>query len=205
MRHLLQAGIARLVAAVVVVALEKIHVEHDHRQRHALAHAALPFGLPHFVELAPVGQAGQAVGGAEGGEAAVGLLQLGGALAHLVFQPGIGRLNLPPQLLACAQLLAQAARKHHAHPQQQQHRAHAQAQRQGTHLGKTLGLRAQIGRQRADGGFAVDFVDFFRQQVVVVVQQLARGCPGVLLHGGEGLGFDGGELVMLGLHRGQLV
>nr|GEU28650.1 HTH-type transcriptional regulator PtxR, putative [Tanacetum cinerariifolium] len=90
-RHLAQDVVAGLVAVAIVVLLEHVHVEHGQRERLAGAARAAPFRRQHFVEAAAVGDAGQAVGGADCHQAVVRFLQFAGALAHPLFQLALAR------------------------------------------------------------------------------------------------------------------
>ena len=57
-----KAFVARLVAVMIVEALEMVDVEEGERNRLAIADGAVPFPLQRFVEGAAVAQPGQGIG-----------------------------------------------------------------------------------------------------------------------------------------------
>lgn len=59
--NLFQADVTCRMAVAVIQCLEKVHIDHDDRQRQFVAHTAAPFLIQHFVETAPVGHFGQTV------------------------------------------------------------------------------------------------------------------------------------------------
>ena len=103
--NLPQAGVTGRVAVVVVVAFEPVHIEYGQGQGLALAHGALPFLLQDAVEMTAVGDAGQAVGEAQGFQLAVEQLQFIGALRYPLFQLAFGAFQGVHQLLLCVQQL----------------------------------------------------------------------------------------------------
>ena len=88
-----ERAVAKCVAVGVVVGLEIIHVDEQHRQRRARAAPAAPFVVHAFVECAPVRQAGEGI-----------------------------RAGQPDELLLCAGALAQRQRKQPRHRDETQPR-----------------------------------------------------------------------------------
>jgi hypothetical protein len=85
-----QQHVALEVAVGVVVLLEVVDVDHQHRQRPALVVAAVPLALQAVLQRAPVRHAGERVLGGEFGELAVDLLQLVRALADARLELAVG-------------------------------------------------------------------------------------------------------------------
>ena len=77
-----QAGVPRQVAVVVVEVLEHVHIQQDERQRRSRPLGACPFARQGVVEVAAVGNAGEAVGVAQQLQAVVDLGQGLGAFGH---------------------------------------------------------------------------------------------------------------------------
>ncbi len=86
----LELDVAFEMAVGVVVGLEVVHVDHQHRELAALVEAAEPFAAQAVFERAAVGDAGQGVFGHQFGELAVHLFQLAGAFGDAGFQPAVG-------------------------------------------------------------------------------------------------------------------
>ncbi len=91
--HLLQTLVPLGVTEVIVVGLELIHIDHQHRQQVLMAARPLPFPLHGEIPVAAVGDAGQRVLQRQQRQALVGLLQrpvglrqLHGALADPLLQ-----------------------------------------------------------------------------------------------------------------------
>ena len=91
----LQAGVAGQVAVVVVEVLEHVHVDHQQRQRRAGPLGARPFAGQRLVEVAAVGDAGEAVGVAQQLQLVVELRERVGALLHQRLQLAVALAQLP--------------------------------------------------------------------------------------------------------------
>ena len=109
LRHAAQRVVAGQVAVAVVVALEVIDVDHQHRQRQPGAVAALHLQRQPLAEVAVVVEAGEAVGDRQLGEARVQRLELARALDDLLLQRRVQRRQLGV-LASAARAAARRAR-----------------------------------------------------------------------------------------------
>jgi hypothetical protein len=187
--HPHQAGVAGLAAIAVVESLEVVDIEHDDGARLADPRAARAFGAQDVVEMAPVGQAGQAVGHRQGRQFAVGVFQPGGALGHAQFeavmQPGAGDRD--------HRLGAQHAQKGDALPGegglgqpvfkiQQAFDTAADANRQAHHRARALLLHVRIGGEAGrvrdavfdDLGAGTDRIAQHRQRELRIAGRIER-------------------------------
>ncbi|KFB70874.1 MAG: hypothetical protein AW09_004024 [Candidatus Accumulibacter phosphatis] len=82
------------MTVAIVICLEPVHIEQSESQGLTDACCTTPFTCQHFVEAATIGETGQGIGCAQGGQLVVGLFQFESTLGNLSFQHGIRFLQL---------------------------------------------------------------------------------------------------------------
>ena len=85
-----QQHVAFQMAVRIVVSLEMIDVDHQHRQGPTLVEAAIPLALQSIFQRAAIGHAGQRVFGGQFGELAVDRFELVGAFADARLELAVG-------------------------------------------------------------------------------------------------------------------